>query len=197
MIASLTGTVVSLHHDRAIIDVGGVGYLAHIPPRTAQLLSPGNLATLHTSMVVREDSMALYGFHEERAKDLFEIVQTVSGIGPKVALSIVSGFSYDDFAHAVAREDVALISKVPGIGKKGAQRLILDLKGKLEHTLEHSSSLSIPWRENVMSALVSLGFSPKEAEGAINDFLRQGEGDISSMDESEILKLVLAQGRRR
>ena len=197
MIALLTGTVASLHHDRVIIDVGGVGYLALITPGTAQILSLGSRVTLHTSMVVREDSMTLYGFQEERAKELFDIVQTVSGIGPKVALSIVSALSYEEFAHAVAREDVALLSQVPGIGKKGAQRLILDLKGKLSIAHEERLSPSIPWREKVMSALISLGFSAKEAESAISEFARHYEGDISSLDEGVILKSVLAQSRRR
>ena len=196
MIALLTGTVTSLHTDKVILDIGGVGYLVSITPMTSRYLTLGSRATLHTSMVVREDSMTLYGFIEERAKELFDVVQTVSGIGPKVALSIVTALSYEDFSRAIAQEDIALLAKVPGIGKKGAQRLILELKGKLVPNPEHVVSAKVPWRENVMSALVSLGFSQREADSAINEFSRNYGGDIASLDEGEILKSVLAHGRR-
>lgn len=197
MIALLTGTVKSLHADRVVIDVGGVGYVVTITPATLHHLAMGSVASLHTSMVVREDSMTLYGFADESAKNLFDVVQTVSGIGPKVALSIVSALSYEDLARAIAQEDISLISKVPGIGKKGAQRLVLELKGKLIGESSIPISTSGSWRESVMSALVSLGFSQREADAAINDFARAHPEQVSTKDVGEILKSVLAQGRRR
>ena len=197
MIALLSGQVHSLHADRAVIDVGGVGYLVTITPSTALHLAMGATTSLHTSLVVREDSMTLYGFLEESSRNLFESVQTVSGIGPKVALSIVGSLSPDDLARAVAQEDVALIEKVPGIGRKGAQRLILELKGKLSDMGSTKKVHVEPWREQLVSALTSLGFSSKEADSSINSFINSYEGDISGAEVSELLKGVLAQGRRR
>ena len=197
MIALLSGQVHSLHADRAVIDVGGVGYLVTITPSTALHLAMGATTSLHTSLVVREDSMTLYGFLEESSRNLFESVQTVSGIGPKVALSIVGSLSPDDLARAVAQEDVALIEKVPGIGRKGAQRLILELKGKLSDMGSAKKVHVEPWREQLVSALTSLGFSSKEADASINSFMKSYEGDISGAEVSELLKGVLAQGRRR
>jgi len=197
MIALLTGTIKSLHADRVIVDVGGVGYLVTITPQASTNLAMGAVVSLHTSMVVREDSMTLYGFLEEQSRSLFETVQTVSGIGPKVALSIVASLSHDELARAITQEDVGVIEKIPGIGRKGAQRLILELKGKLTD-FGNTKKVSVePWRESVMSALVSLGYSQREADNALNDYVRPHESDIAGLEVGEILKSVLAMGRRR
>ena len=197
MIALLTGEVKSLHTDRVILDVNGVGYLVTITPSTSLNLAMGATISLHTSMVVREDSMTLFGFLEEGSRNLFESVQTVTGIGPKVALSIVGAMSPDELARAVLNEDVSLIEKVPGIGRKGAQRLILELKGKLTDTGSSKKIRVEPWRAQVLDALTSLGFSAKEADGSINDYVKNHPGDISQIEVSQILKEVLSQGRRR
>ncbi len=134
MIAQLTGSVRSINSDRIILEVAGVGYLIHVTPTAAATLTLGNSLTIHTSMVVREDSMTLYGFIDAPSKETFELVQTVSGIGPRVALSILAHLSPDQLADAVESESVNILSGVPGIGKKGAQRILLELKGKLSRT---------------------------------------------------------------
>ena len=127
MIAQLTGSVRSINSDRIILEVAGVGYLIHVTPTAAATLTLGNSLTIHTSMVVREDSMTLYGFIDAPSKETFELVQTVSGIGPRVALSILAHLSPEQLADAVESESVNILSGVPGIGKKGAQRILLEL----------------------------------------------------------------------
>lgn len=201
MIAHITGDVKSIGIDRAIVDVNGIGYLVLITAPTAARMNVGNRVQLFTSMVVREDSMTLYGFLDEESKNLFEAVQTVSGIGPKVALSIVSALGPSDLAQAIASEDIAAIEKVPGIGRKGAQRMILELKGKLSDfgTSRTISSVPSQWREQLSSALISLGFSPKEADSAISftvNELTVQNLDPAKMDIGDLLKRTLATGRR-
>ena len=136
MIASLSGRIRSLQIDRAMIDVGGVGLAVFITPATSARLSVGNDAQLFTSLVVREDSLTLFGFFDEASRLAFDLVQTVTGIGPKVAMAILANMSPEDLGYAIAQENIAAIERVPGIGRKGAQRLILELKGKITHVSE-------------------------------------------------------------
>jgi Holliday junction DNA helicase RuvA len=200
MISSLYGPIRNLRSDHAVIDVGGVGLSVTITPATSAHLSVGNDAQFFTSLVVREDSLTLYGFLDEASRALFELVQTVTGIGPRVAMSILGVLSPDELAVAVAQENIAAIERVPGIGRKGAQRLILELKGKLE---EISTSRSIPqhqpvWREQLTSALMSLGFSAKESDVSIGHLvtqLRSDEEDPAQMELGELLKRALQGGR--
>ena len=131
---------------------------------------------------------------------MFELVQTVSGIGPKVALSILGALTPEDLARAISQEDISAIEKVPGIGRKGAQRLILELKGKLGDlsSAQQYRGHQPAWREQLTSALVSLGFSPKESDGAISQVISelQAEGvDAGQLELSELLKLTLASGK--
>jgi Holliday junction DNA helicase RuvA len=164
-------------------------------------LNLGVAAQFFTTLVVREDSLTLFGFLEDGERVLFELVQTVSGIGPKVALSIVSALSPSQLAIAVAQEDISAIEKVPGIGRKGAQRLILELKGKLSDfgTSTKSTHHQPAWREQLASALISLGFSAKESDNAIttvvNQIAEEG-GDANSADLSDLLKRALQKGGR-
>jgi Holliday junction DNA helicase RuvA len=200
MISSLTGTVKSLTSDRAIVEVGGVGLSVILTPSTIGQITLGSQQQLFTTLVVREDSLTLYGFLTDEAKGLFELVQTVSGIGPKVAMSIVGSMSPEDLARAISQEEISVIEKVPGIGRKGAQRLILELKGKLSDLSSNQTyKVHQPvWREKLVSGLTSLGFSPKEADGAITEVIAtlSSEGiDASTKDLSELLKLALASGR--
>mgnify|MGYP000721064703 CR=1 FL=1 len=200
MISTVTGTIRSLSLDKLVIEVGGVGLSVLINPPTGAGLTLGSQSTLYTSLVVREDSLTLFGFLTEEVRNLFELVQTVSGVGPKVALSILSALTPEDLARAIAQEDIAAIEKVPGIGRKGAQRLILELKGKLSD-LSHAQLYKghqPAWREQLSSALVSLGFSPKESDGAISNVVAtlQSDGvDASTLELSELLKLTLASGK--
>ncbi len=201
MIAQLTGSIRSISTDRIILEVSGVGYLIYVTPTTSATLTLGNSLTVHTSMVVREDSMTLYGFIDPSSRETFELVQTVSGIGPRVALSILSHLSPDQLADAVESESVSILSGVPGIGKKGAQRILLELKGKLARTglpgAPISSSQPI-WREQLSGALISLGYSAREADSTISivaiDYANRGL-DPAHSDLSDLLKAALAGGK--
>lgn len=200
MISLLNGTVRAISSDRLIVEVGGFGVSVLVNPQTTSQATLGAQIQLFTSLVVREDSLTLFGFINDESRTLFELVQTVSGIGPKVALSILGALTPEDLGRAIAQEDVAAIEKVPGIGRKGAQRLILELKGKLSDlsTGQSYTSHQPAWREQLTSALVSLGFSPKESDAAISNVvseLQTNDVDASTLDLSELLKLTLASGK--
>ncbi|CAN2200539.1 RuvA Holliday junction resolvasome, DNA-binding subunit [Candidatus Nanopelagicaceae bacterium] len=200
MISQLTGTVRHLTTEKMVLEVGGVGYALSITPRTSTQIVMGSVITLSTSLVVREDSMTLFGFLDMHDRDIYETLQTVSGIGPKVALAITGALTPAELAQAIASEDIASIEKVPGIGKKGAQRLILELKGKLvtdssaPRVTTHSAV-----RDQLLAALTGLGFSAKESDTAINNTLSQlaenGE-DPAALDVASLLKLTLQSGKR-
>ena len=201
MISLITGAVRSISTDKAIVEVGGVGLSLSITSQTSSQLHLGASAQLFTSLVVREDSLTLFGFLDEQSRNTFELLQTVSGIGPKVALAVMGSHSAESLARAIAQEDIKAIEKVPGIGRKGAQRLILELKGKLTDFGSGSAAqVHQPvWREQLMSALISLGYSSKESDSAINEVLAQyGEQGVdgSGLELSELLKKVLQSGRR-
>lgn len=199
MIATLSGIVKSLSPERAIIEVGGVGMNVLINSHTSSSLSIGAPAHLYTSLVVREDSLTLFGFSDEPSRVVFELVQTVSGIGPKVALSILGALTPTELAHAVNTENISAIEKVPGIGKKGAQRMVLELKSKLSdfgHGGQRISHQPV-WREQLTSALISLGFSAKDSDEAINSVLSNvSQEDIASMELGDLLKLALQNGKK-
>jgi Holliday junction DNA helicase RuvA len=200
MISLLSGTVRSIHSDRLVVEVGGFGLSVLVTPSTATQVSLGAQLQLFTSLVVREDSLTLFGFVNEESRSLFELVQTVSGIGPKVALSILGALTPEDLSRAISQEDIGAIEKVPGIGRKGAQRMILELKGKLSD-LSHAQLYKghqPAWREQLSSALVSLGFSPKESDNAITAVVAdlQSDGiDPAGVELSELLKRTLASGK--
>jgi len=201
MISLLNGIVRSIALDKAIIEVGGVGLSVSITHHTSTQLNLGTPVQLFTSLVVREDSLTLFGFLDEESRATFELVQTVSGIGPKVALAIMGSLSPQALALAISQEDIKAIEKVPGIGRKGAQRLILELKGKISDfgTSENARTHQPLWREQLSSALVSLGFSAKDSDIAINkvlaDYAEEGV-DPASADLSDLLKRALQTGRR-
>jgi Holliday junction DNA helicase RuvA len=202
MIATLTGEIKGISLDRAIVEVGGVGLSVNITQIAASNLNLGTTVTFHTSLVVREESLTLYGFLTAESKQLFEQVQTVSGIGPKVALSILGSLTPEELAAAIAGENIAAIERVPGIGRKGAQRLILELKGKLSGLSDGGSVATHQpvWREQLTSALISLGFAPKDSDRAITTVVNelQGDGiDPSDLEMSELLRRALQSGGRK
>jgi Holliday junction DNA helicase RuvA len=200
MITLLSGTVRSIHSDRLVVEVGGFGLSVLVTPSTTMQVTLGSQVQLFTSLVVREDSLTLFGFVNEESRSLFELVQTVSGIGPKVALSILGALTPEDLGRAISQEDIGAIEKVPGIGRKGAQRMILELKGKLSD-LSNSQQYKghqPAWREQLASALVSLGFSPKESDSAISEVVSQLQADgvdAAGVELSELLKRTLASGK--
>ena len=171
MIAQLTGRVAALGGTWLVVDLSGFGLKAQCTPSTAGAVRVGDQVTLHTSLVVREDSLTLYGFAEPGERDCFELVQSASGIGPKIAQAVVSVFSPEEFRVAVAAANIAALTRVPGIGVKGAQRLVLELKDKVAVLAGIGSSGSGPavaagWRDQVRAGLEGLGYSARDAEAA-------------------------------
>lgn len=200
MIAHLTGTVRHLTTEKVVLEVGGVGYSISITPRTSTHIVLGSEVSLSTTLIVREDSMTLFGFLDSRDRDIYETLQSVTGIGPKVALAITGALTPDELARAISMEDIAAIEKVPGIGRKGAQRLILELKGKLiSDTSTPQLATHSAVRDQLLSALTGLGFTAKESDTAINNtfsnLVENGE-DPSVMSVPELLKLALQNGKR-
>jgi Holliday junction DNA helicase RuvA len=201
MISLVNGVVRSISLDKVIVEVGGVGLSLAVTQKTSAQLNIGVQVQLFTTLVVREDALTLYGFLEDGDRALFELVQTVSGIGPKVALSIVSALSPSQLAIAISQEDISAIEKVPGIGRKGAQRLILELKGKLTDfgTSSKTDRHQPVWREQLTSALVSLGFNAKDSDAAISQVvarLSEDGIDAKNLELSDLLKRALSQGGR-
>lgn len=201
MISMISGTIRALSLERAVVEVSGIGYSLLITPRTSQNLTLGGEASFYTTLVVREDSLTLFAFLDITERDTYEILQTVTGIGPKVALAITGALTADDLARAISQEDIGAIEKVPGIGKKGAQRLILELKGKL-HSATSDVRVSIAQsgvRDQLVAALTGLGFSPKDSDAAITATfasLSESSTDPSKIEISELLRLALQSGRR-
>lgn len=174
MIALLSGTVVKATATSCVIDVGGVGFLALVTASTAASLRPGEVATLHTSMVVREDSLTLFGFAAEGEREAFELAQSATGVGPKLALAIVSVLTPGELRRAVLAEDLNKLCAVPGIGRKGAQKLVIELKDKVLVLDQDGGPADQPipaqepevWRAQVAEGLTGLGWSARDADTA-------------------------------
>lgn len=172
MIASITGEVLDVRPDGLVVSVGGVGLLVLCSPDTLASAGIGQTVSLATSLVVREDSLTLFGFADAESRELFDTVQSVSGFGPKLAFAVLSCLPAAQLRHAIAHEDVARLTATPGVGAKGAQRLILELKDRIGGgALEPASGTG--WQANVISALVGLGWSTREASAAV---ARLGDG---------------------
>jgi len=195
MIAFVRGEVAALTLSSAVLEVGGVGLELLCTPGTLATLRVGHRAALPTSMVVREDSLTLYGFADDDEKQTFELVQTASGVGPKVAQSMLAVLGPDDVRRAVATDDVKTLTRVPGIGQKGAQRIILELKDRLGSpvggpTPAASAAPLAPWRDQVQQGLVGLGWSVKDAERAVDQVA--GEVDeAQTVDVGAMLRAAL------
>ena len=201
MISLINGIVRSISSDRAVVEVGGVGLAVSLTTQTTAQLNLGTPVQLFTSLVVREDSLTLFGFLDEESRSAFELVQTVSGIGPEFARAILGAHTPQSLAVAIAQEDIKAIEKVSGIGRKGAQRLILELKGKISDfgSVDHKQIHQPVWREQLTSALISLGFTAKDSDSAITAVVSQYADngiDAQNVDISELLKAALQSGRR-
>lgn len=197
MIAQLTGSVVDVRLNRVILNVSGIGYEVIVAPELASETKVGDVLTLHTALVVREDSWTLYGFKSTDAKTLFEELQSVTGIGPKVASALLAVYTPEELRTAIANQDNGALERVPGIGKKVASRIILELKDKFGGGFRSKSSLSGPWRTQVIGALTGLGYSAKEAETSLDEVLSEFGRTPSNEDLPEMLKMALARSRRK
>ncbi|MGQ9887510.1 MAG: Holliday junction branch migration protein RuvA [Aggregatilineales bacterium] len=168
MIASLEGTIASVHRDHAVILVGGLGLKVYAPTTTLDRLVAGEGAFLHTLLVVREELFALYGFLTTAEREVFETLLKVNGVGPRLALAILSTITVDHLRGAVFSEKADILTRVPGIGKKTAQKIVLELKDKLTADMADAPAFAFSdINSDVMDALVALGYSVVEAQTAI------------------------------
>ncbi|OEU88802.1 ATP-dependent DNA helicase RuvA [Streptomyces abyssalis] len=201
MIAFVSGTVASLAPDTAVVEVGGVGMAVQCTPGTLAQLRVGRHAKLATSLVVREDSLTLYGFEDEDARQTFELLQTASGVGPRLAQSMLAVHSPDALRAAVSGGDEKALTAVPGIGKKGAQKLLLELKDRLGAPVSGAAA-QLPgqsagaqgggWRGQLHSALVGLGYATREADEAVAAVAPQAEEAAASGVEPPVPQLLRA-----
>jgi Holliday junction DNA helicase RuvA len=197
VIAHLNGTVAGVSPDGAVIDVGGVGLRVQCTPDTLASLKQGERAKVATSLVVREDSLTLFGFASEDERNVFELLQTASGIGPRLALAMLAVHSPDALRRAVAAEDLNALIMVPGVGKKGAQRIVLELRDRLGAPGDYVGNGGAParstaassWRDQVQSGLTNLGWSARDAEAAIAEV--EAESDDQTPDVATALRAAL------
>jgi holliday junction DNA helicase RuvA len=211
MIASVRGEVTAVDLDHAVVEVGGVGLAVHATPATLATLRRGEQAALATALVVREDSLTLYGFADTAAKELFTLLQTVSGVGPRLALAMLAVLDPDKLRGALAEGNTALLTQVPGIGRKGAERLIIELRDKVGAVASAATTAGLATGEyatgqahdaahgqvrgQVTEALVGLGFAVKQAEQAVQAVLEEHSG---AADTAAVLRGALSRlGRHR
>jgi len=196
MIASVSGTIAAITGEAAVVEVGGVGIAVQCTPATLAALRPGHETRLATSLVVREDSLTLFGFASDDERAVFDILQSVTGVGPRLAQAVLSVHSPDAVRAAVATDDVGALTLVPGVGKKGAQRLVLELKDKLGTTTSGSSVVRLPgqgvgaWREQLRAALTGLGWSGREVDEALAAVGPEAEAAIAVGDEPDVAALL-------
>lgn len=180
MIASVNGKVAAVSPDGAVVEVGGIGLAVQCTPGTIARLQVGEPARLSTSLIVREDSLTLYGFADDDERSLFELLQTANGVGPRLAQAVLAIHPPREIRRAVSMGDLKALMQVPGIGRKGAERLVLELRDRLGATTSDTSldgPSALPagatltpvarWRDQLTSALVGLGWSSREAESAL------------------------------
>ncbi|MCY0936312.1 Holliday junction branch migration protein RuvA [Streptomyces sp. H34-S4] len=201
MIAFVSGQVAALAPTLAVIEVGGVGMAVHCTPNTIAGLRTGEPARLATSLVVREDSLTLYGFADDDERQVFEILQTASGVGPKLAQAMLGVHRPDALRVAVSVGDEKALMAVSGIGKKGAQKLLLDLKDKLGAPLGSSGMVGAqraaasgpaPWSEQLSAALIGLGYASRDAEEAVSAVTPQAEAAIAAGGSAPVPQLLRA-----
>lgn len=202
MIASVNGRVAAVGPDGAVVEVGGVGLAVQCTPGTIARLQVGENARLATSLVVREDSLTLYGFADDDERQLFELLQTANGVGPRLAQAILAIHPPREIRRAVSMGDLKALQQVPGIGKKGAERLVLELRDRLGSTSTDTSldapatpglpsvAPVAPWRDQLTSALVGLGWSSREAESAVLQLAPVADEQIVATGSVEVAVLL-------
>jgi Holliday junction DNA helicase RuvA len=195
MINSVRGEVLEIGLDHAVVEVGGVGLAVHATPGTLARLRRGERSRLATALVVREDSLTLFGFADDDERELFGLLQTVSGIGPRLALATLAVLTPDALRRALVDGDLATLTRVPGIGRKGAERLALELRDKVAAPAAAPAAPATagngtnPRRDQVVEALVGLGFAAKPAEQAVDAVLAT---DLDA-DASALLRAALTR----
>ncbi|MEU3403920.1 Holliday junction branch migration protein RuvA [Streptomyces sp. NPDC006670] len=199
MIAFVSGPVAALTATLAVVEVGGVGMAVQCTPNTTAGLRVGQPARLATSLVVREDSLTLYGFADDDERQVFELLQTASGVGPRLAQAMLGVHSPDALRLAVETGDEKALTAVPGIGKKGAQKLLLELKGKLGAASAVLGAQRVPvasgpapWTEQLTAALIGLGYASREAEDAVDAVTPQAEAAIAAGGSAPVPQLLRA-----
>ncbi|GMU95507.1 MAG: Holliday junction branch migration protein RuvA [Ignavibacterium album] len=190
MIGYLKGKIISAKPTQIILDVNGVGYLVNISISTFEKISDQNEISLFIHTHVREDALSLYGFYTEAEKEMFELLISISGIGPKVALSILSGITVDELQNAIQTENVSRLVSVPGVGRKTAERVVLELKSKvgfIETTV--SKGIDYTVKQEAVLALTTLGYNQKVAEKVVRDLLSEN----SSITLEDLIRKSLAE----
>ncbi len=197
MISSLTGEIQEVAVDSAVIAVGGVGYVFAASPNTVSALHIGQETTVQTLLLIRDDNPVLYGFGTADEREIFEIMMTVSGIGPRIALAVLSIFDPDQVRRHISEQDDKAFTQVPGIGPKSARRIILELSGKLVPREEpdggekKSATGQPAWHEQVQQALVGLGWKEKDAAKGIAQAIKADPGLAASANVSDALRASL------
>lgn len=196
MIAFVRGSVAAVGADNLVIDVGPLGMTVTVTPQTALSVRTGEHVQLITSMVIREDSWTVYGFLDADEKLVFELVQTVNGIGPRIALAVLAAMTPDELRRAIAAEDTKSLTKVSGLGSKGAQRLVLELRDRIGAPslgASRSSSPAVGWQASVHAGLTSLGWSSREADTAVSEVSELADEQIAggAADIPVLLKAAL------
>lgn len=195
MITFVQGRVAAISNESAVVEVGAFGVALLCTPGTLRRLVVGEHARLAASLIVREDSLTLYGFADDDERALFELVQTASGVGPRLAQAMLAALTPAALRRAIATEDVAALTLVPGIGKKGAQRIVLELKDKVAIAAlpEQAGPADRPdssWRESLHTALLGLGWSAREADDAVLAVTPEAEAAHEAGDQPEIATLL-------
>jgi holliday junction DNA helicase RuvA len=198
MISRVRGTVLSIGLDHVVIEVGGVGLLITATPATLVTLRTGTEAILETTLVVREDSLTLFGFADQQARELFGLLLTVSGIGPRIAMATLAVLDPNQLRAALGEGNISVLTQVPGIGRKGAERLVIELRDKVGSlaavTAESVATGNGAVRGSVVEALTGLGFPVKQAEQAVEGVMAEN----GTSDTSTVLRKALATlGRKR
>jgi Holliday junction DNA helicase RuvA len=192
MISSISGSVKSASINSLVVEVGGVGLLLQVPIRIAAKMQVGERVSFHTYLIVREDALTLYGFTEIVDRDFFELLLSVTGIGPKVAQSILANSDAGSIANAIITSNLKSLEAVPGLGKKGAQRLVLELKDKAAAFASGKSGSDLTISNQVENALQGLGYSNKEAIAMLNQVMKDEK--IEGLSVGQVLKLALKSG---
>lgn len=195
MIASISGKVLETRIDGLVINVGGVGMFVLCTPDLIASVKVGQEIFIYTSLIVREDSLTLFGFETTASRELFDLVQSVSGFGPKLAFTILAAMAPEEFKIAIANEDVNRLKQTPGVGAKGAQRLVLELKDRIGYSAigKQTATETQLWKQQVEQGLVGLGWSSKDASKAITAVESEIEEGASAkdLDVAYLLKRAL------